>query len=94
MTLSMLELATAREIVRSLLDQLRLRAYLFEVEPGAAHWQVRVDCAVNAQWQSALLEVEHHQLMAAEHAGAARETLLAAWRQQLRACARNPQDPG
>jgi hypothetical protein len=92
MSLSTLELASARAIVRGLLEQLCLQAYLFEVEPGDTHWQIRVDCAANAQWQSLLMAVDRDQLMAAENAGAARATLLAAWHEQPGASTRSRQD--
>lgn len=87
MTLSTLELASAREIVRSLLEQLRLEAYLFEVEPHARNWEIRVDCGINEQWQSVLIEISSEQLAASREHGPARDALLAAWHEQLRACA-------
>jgi len=88
MTLSMQELAGAREIVRSLLEQLRLEAYLFEVEPHARNWEIRVDCGINEKWQSVVLEISSEQLTASREDGPAREALLTAWREQLGACAR------
>ena len=87
MTLSTLELASAREIVRSLLEQLRLEAYLFEVEPHARNWEIRVDCGINEQWQSVRIEISSEQLAASREDGPARDALLAAWHEQLRACA-------
>ena len=88
MTLSILELASAREMVRSLLEQLRLEAYLFEVEPHARNWEVRIDCGTNEKWQSAVLEISSTQLTASREDGPARDALLAAWRDQLDACVR------
>jgi hypothetical protein len=88
MTLSTLELASAREIVRSLLEQLRLEAYLFEVEPHARTWKIRVECGINEQWQSVVLEISSEQLAAGHADGPAREAVLTAWHTQLGACAR------
>jgi len=88
MTLSILELASAREIVRSLLEQLRLEAYLFEVEPHARNWKIRIDCGINEKWQSAVLEITREQLTASREAGPARDAVLTAWHEQLSACAR------
>jgi hypothetical protein len=88
MALSILELASAREMVRSLLEQLRLEAYLFEVEPHARNWKIRVDCGINEKWQSMVLEISSEQLTASREDGPARDALLAAWHDQLGACAR------
>ena len=86
MMLSTLEIANARENARSLLEELGLEAYLFELEPGAAHWQLRVDCAGDGHWQSLLIDVDADTLAAAATGGAARQQLLAAWGERLRSC--------
>jgi hypothetical protein len=88
MPLSTLELANAREIVRGLLEQLRLEAYLFEVEPHEPNWQIRVDCGIKEQWQSVVLEISFGQLSASREDGPERDALLTAWHKQLGACAR------
>lgn len=88
MVLSMLELANMREIVRDLLDQLQLEAYLFEVQPKDQNWEIRVDCGINDQWQSVVFEVDGDHLSACKEAGQPREELLAAWLKHLGACAR------
>lgn len=56
MTLSIAELARAREATTELLDELGLDAYLFEVEPRDGQWQLKVDCAIAAEgaWESLL----------------------------------------
>jgi hypothetical protein len=89
MVLSMLELANARESVRDLLDRLQLEAYLFEVEPRDSHWEVRIECGTNDEWESVVLEVDAEQLKACREPGRAREDLLTAWGGHLGACARN-----
>jgi hypothetical protein len=89
MTVSTVDLANAREIVHELLEQLRLEAYLFEVEPRALNWKIRVDCGINGQWQSLVLEVDPGQLSASREDGAARAALLSAWSNQLHECTRS-----
>ena len=83
---SMQELANAREIVRGLLEQLQLEAYLFEVEPKEPHWKIRVECAVNDVWQSTLLEVDAERLWASKEPGQKREALLLDWQKHLGIC--------
>jgi len=77
------ELIAARDTVQSLLEQLGLAAYLFEVEPRADHWQVRVECAPDSGWQSSVFNVDEQWLAACRSDPAARERLLAEWRQRL-----------
>ena len=90
MLLTTLELTNAREIVRDLLEQLHLEAYLFEIEPKAppSQWQLRLDCGLGEQWQSLLFEVDYEQLKASKAPGQARQALLEDWQKNLRACAR------
>jgi hypothetical protein len=89
MTLSLQELTNARETVRDLLDLLQLKAYLFEVEPKDSHWEIRVDCRINDQWQSVVFEADYERLIASKEAGQPCEELLSAWQKHLGACTRN-----
>jgi hypothetical protein len=84
MQLSQKELIEARDTVQALLEQLGLAAYLFEVEPRADHWEVRVECAPNSGWQSSVLSVDEHWLTACRTDTAARDQLLEEWRKRLR----------
>lgn len=77
------ELIEARDTVQALLDQLGLAAYLFEVEPRAGHWEVRVECAPDSGWQSSVLNVDPQWLAACRTDDAARDRLLEEWRQRL-----------
>jgi hypothetical protein len=83
MQLSQKELTEARDTVQSLLEQLGLAAYLFEVEPRPDHWEVRVECAPDSGWQSSVLNVDEHWLAACRTDVAARDQLLKEWRKHL-----------
>jgi len=83
MELTSTELMQARETVQSLLEQLGLRSYLFEVEPRGDHWEVRVECAPNSGWQSSVLSVEEDWLNACRVDARFRGKLLEAWRERL-----------
>ena len=83
MELSAKNLNEARETVGTLLQQLGLSAYLFEVEPYADHWEVRVECAHNSGWQSSLLVVDDAMLRASRTDRFARDHLLDEWRERL-----------
>ncbi|WP_455234670.1 hypothetical protein [Thiogranum longum] len=87
MTISTLELARARDTVRGLLDELRLEAYLFEVEPREGSWEIRVECGSGGEWQAVALEVTPDDLRASSEPGRERDSMLAAWQQALGGCA-------
>jgi len=85
MQLSEKDLTEARDTVQSLLEQLGLAAYLFEVEPRRGQWEVRVECAPNSGWQSSVLNVDEGWLDACRTDAGARDKLLDEWRRHLRA---------
>jgi hypothetical protein len=76
-------LTQARDTVESLLEQLGLTTYLFEVEPRTDHWEVRVECAPDSGWQSSVLNVNEDRLAACRTDARARDELLAQWRKRL-----------
>lgn len=82
------DLLKATEAARVLLDQLRLAAYTFEVEPREGEWEIRVECAVAEGWQSSVLAVDKALLLASAQDPDAREHLLADWGKHLAACRR------
>lgn len=84
------ELLKAKEMVATLLEQLDLAAYLFEVEPREGHWEVRVDCALDQGWQTSVLLVDKALLLSSPHDPGARERLLQEWGTHLMSCKRRP----
>lgn len=83
MQLSEKALIEARDTVQALLEQLGLAAYLFEVEPRADHWEVRIECAPNSGWQSSVLNVDERSLEACRTDAAARDQMLNELRKHL-----------
>jgi len=79
MQLSEKQLTEARDTVQTLLEQLGLAAYLFEVEPRTDHWEVRVECAPDSGWQSSVLDVDEGWLTACRTDADAREKLIEKW---------------
>lgn len=80
------ELLKATEAARALLDQLRLSAYTFEVEPREGQWEVRVECALAGGWQRSVLGVDKALLLASTQDATVHERLLADWSKHLAAC--------
>jgi hypothetical protein len=88
MALSIVELAKVRETIAELLDELRLDAYLFEIEPRDEQWELKVDCAVEADgvWESVMFLVPKEMLLLSPDDASLRQRLLAEWRGRLNAC--------
>ncbi|MGQ9427183.1 hypothetical protein ACXYTJ_16040 [Gilvimarinus sp. F26214L] len=83
MTPSARELIDAKEATAELLEQLDLRAYMFEVEAGEDAWEVHLECARDGDWQTVAMPVNRDQLLASRSDASTREALLAEWRSRL-----------
>ena len=88
MTLSMTELAQARDVVGRVLDELQLDAYLFEVEPHEGQWEIRVECPVEGGWTTCRLTAAKEYLLRGSDDAVVHEVLIDAWRDALSACRR------
>lgn len=86
MTVSVQELAKARGVTETLLDDLELGGYLYELEAFDNEWQVRLDCALDGGWASVTLPVERERLLACADDEQARRAMLESWRERLRSC--------
>jgi hypothetical protein len=88
MQVSTSELAQAREVVSRVLEELRLEAYLFEVEPREGQWQIRVECAVEGGWGSCLLTADKEYLLRGTDDAITHAVLVDNWRDALADCLR------
>lgn len=87
MTLSITELAEAKDAAASLLEQLGLLTYLFEVEPREDAWDMHVECVTSTgDWQAITFPVDAHRLRTSRADAAVRKELLAQWARHLAAC--------
>lgn len=86
MNISTRELIEAKEAAADVLERLGLEAYVFEVEPRAGLWEVRVDCGHGGGWQSVTLAVDVGRLLASRENAAVRARLLDEWSGPLAAC--------
>ncbi|MEW5756079.1 MAG: hypothetical protein AB1810_07220 [Pseudomonadota bacterium] len=93
MTLSIIELAQAREITDELLTELGLEAYLFEIEPHEDEWRVIVECVCSetkTPWSRVSWPVSKKLLLACGDNETARRKLLTQWQRHLSACMAHP----
>lgn len=86
MHLSTTELAKAKNAVTSLLDELGLQSYLFDVEPREAQWQVKIECAApDGAWQSIQMEIDK-DLLTNSHEPGSRSKVIENWRGRFNDC--------
>lgn len=88
-TLSMNELAQAREAVGRLLEALQLDASIYEVEPREGQWEVGVECAVADGWETCRITADKEYLLRGADDMVVHEVLLDNWREALSACLRS-----
>ena len=80
------DLARATAAVATLLDDMRLSAHLYAVEPKEGSWAVIVECATGSGWQRVELRAGPELLAAINGDAGARATLYARWRAHLDDC--------
>lgn len=77
------DLIAAKDAVTKLLDELGLAAYLFEVEPRAGDWELRIECELEDGWRIAHLDIPKEQILASTRDRMARASLLRTLRLHL-----------
>jgi len=82
------DIAESQAVVERVLEGLGLAAFLFTLEPKESGWQLTVECAAEAGWQTVTLPVDADELRASVHDPAARDRLRAVWSERLSGCAR------
>lgn len=87
-TLSMTELAQAREVVQRVLEELQLDAYLYEVEPREGQWAIKVECAAEDGWETCRLTADKEYLLRGADDAVVHEVLIDNWREALADCRR------
>ena len=86
MTASIDELTRAREAVDSILDELHVDAYVFEVEPNSEIWEIVIECAIAEGWQRIKLSASREHLLHSMDDAVIYQSLLATWRDRLADC--------
>lgn len=86
MPLSTVELAKARDIVKQVLDELGLEAYLYEVEPDEHELEIKIECALKEGWERVKIPVAKELLLSLPDDSDAYQLLLKDWRSVLTAC--------
>ena len=89
MSISVIELATARETAMTILDELRLDAFLYEIEPRAGGtWEITIECAcqIDGGWERVVLQVPKAMLLDSFDDDIAKQRLFEYWKKQLSDC--------
>lgn len=88
MSISTLDLAKARDSANTLLEELQLDAFLFEVEPRDDVWELTIQCAcdVDGGWETVVLQVPKQMLLDSIDDEKARQYLFEYWKKKLADC--------
>lgn len=86
MELSAEELARMRVNVTSLLDELGLESFVFDIEPNPEQWEIKIECATCDGWATFRLTAESDYLLHGRDDAVAHAVLLDNWRDSLAAC--------
>ena len=86
MTASIDELTRAREAVDSILEELHVDAYVFEVEPNSEIWEIIIECAIAEGWQRIKLPASREHLLHCMDDTVIYQSLIATWRDRLADC--------
>ena len=88
MTLSTSDLVKARETANSILEELRLDAFLFEVEPKNETWELNIECACESDgaWETFTLQVPRQMLLDGFDDNKVKQRLFEYWKKKLAAC--------
>jgi tRNA(Ser,Leu) C12 N-acetylase TAN1 len=80
------DLENATSAAGALLEEMRLDAYLFAVEPREGDWELKLECALQDGWQMIALPVDLELLLASRTERSARGRLLRSWGERLKVC--------
>jgi hypothetical protein len=83
------QIAAAREIISSLLEELGLAAYVFAIEPQEDRWQLKIECGIAEGWETVTVPVDIQALLASRTDADVRKRLLQKWDAKLDACRRS-----
>lgn len=88
MSLSTVDLAKARDSANTLLEELQLDAFIFEVEPRDDVWELTIQCAcdVDDGWETVVLQVPKQMLLDSIDDEKARQYLFEHWKKKLADC--------
>jgi hypothetical protein len=88
LSLSTSDLVKARETANTILEELQLDAYIFEVEPRNDNWELKIECAceIDGSWKSFTLQVPKQMLMDGFDDDTVKQRLLEYWKKKLVTC--------
>jgi hypothetical protein len=78
----------ARETANSILEELLLDAYLFEIEPQDDNWELKIECAceTDGSWMSFTIRVPKKYLMDGFDDDLVKSRLFEYWKKKLAQC--------
>lgn len=86
MEITSVQLERARETLSTLLDEIGLTDYVFDVEPGEQRWDVNIECAIDQNWECFHLTVDPEYIIRGKDDAIVHQFLLDEWSEALKDC--------
>ncbi|SCZ64340.1 hypothetical protein [Thiohalomonas denitrificans] len=79
----------AREAAAGVLKDLKLEAFLFEVEAEGGEWSIEVGCESHLGWTTIQLSASKERLLASQFSRTVRRRMAGEWLNRLGVCRRH-----
>ncbi len=88
MSISAVDLAKARDSASSILQELQLDAFIYEVEPRDDVWELTIECAckIDGSWKTYTLRVPKRMLLDSVGDDMVKQHLFEYWKKLLADC--------
>jgi hypothetical protein len=80
------QLTQARDTLSSLLEEIGLENYVFEVEPKEKQWGVTIECEIDEGWERFELSASEDYITRGKDDAILHQFLLDEWGDALQAC--------
>lgn len=86
MQLSSEDLQRARSTVETILNEIGLETFLFEIEPREGQWEIKLECPIDEGWEIFNLTASDEYLIRGENDAVVHEFLKDEWTETLKNC--------
>ena len=80
------QLERARETLSTLLEEIGLTDYVFDIEPGERRWDVNIECAIDQSWECFHLTADPEYITRGKDDAILHQFLMDEWSEALKDC--------
>lgn len=78
------QLIQARETVTTLLDEIGLENYMFEIKPQQGRWDINLECNTDQGWECIQLSANEEYIVRGKDDAVLHQFLIDEWSEQLK----------